>query len=157
LRDRKFAPVVRLQVDRTMAPLLRGRLAAELGLDEQADVFEAEGMLGQRDVLEIASLDIPELRDPPHAPVPPVELLTDGNIFHAIRDAKSLMVQHPYESFQQSVERFLREASDDPKVRAIKMTLYRTSKDSEVIKHLVRAAKNGKQVAVVLELKARFD
>ncbi|HWU88628.1 MAG TPA: polyphosphate kinase 1 [Kofleriaceae bacterium] len=157
LRERKFAPVVRLQVDRTMKPELRGRIAAELGLDEQADVFEAEGMLGQRDLMEIAALDIPELRDPPHAPAPPVDMLTDGSIFHAIRDAKHLLVHHPYESFQQSVERFLREASEDPKVRAIKMTLYRTSKDSEVIKHLVRAARNGKQVAVVLELKARFD
>jgi polyphosphate kinase len=157
LRERKFAPVVRLQVDRTMQSVLRGRLAAELGLDEQADVFEAEGMLGMRDLMEIATLDIPELRDPPHAPVPPVDLLTDGNIFHAIRDQKHVLVHHPYESFQLSVERFLREASDDPKVRAIKMTLYRTSKDSEVIKHLVRAARNGKQVAVVLELKARFD
>ncbi|MBL9017387.1 MAG: polyphosphate kinase 1 [Myxococcales bacterium] len=157
MRERKFAPVVRLQVDKTMQPLLRGRLAAELGLDEASDVFEAEGMLGQRDLMEIATLDIPELRDPIHAPSAPVDLLTDGNIFHAIRDAKSLMVHHPYESFQQSVERFLREASDDPKVRAIKMTLYRTSKDSEVIKQLVRAARNGKQVAVVLELKARFD
>ncbi|MDX2089150.1 MAG: polyphosphate kinase 1 [Kofleriaceae bacterium] len=157
MRERKFAPVVRLQVDRNMPPMLRGRLAAELGLDENADVFEAEGMLGQRDLMEIATLDLPELRDAPHAPVPPVDLLTDGNIFHAIREAKSLMVHHPYESFQQSVERFLREAADDPKVRAVKMTLYRTSKDSEVIKHLVRAARNGKQVAVVLELKARFD
>lgn len=157
LRERKFAPVVRLQVDRTMQPALRGRLAAELGLDEQADVFEAEGMLGQRDLMEIAQLDVPELRDPPHAPVPPIDLLSDGSIFHAIRDAGQVMVHHPFESFQHSVERFLREASDDPKVRAIKMTLYRTSKDSGVIKHLVRAARNGKQVAVVLELKARFD
>lgn len=157
LRERKFAPVVRLQVDRTTQPTLRGRLAAELGLDEQADVFEAEGMLGQRDLMEIATLDIPELRDAPHAPVPPIDLLSDANIFHAIRDAKQLMVHHPFESFQHSVERFLREASDDPKVRAIKMTLYRTSKDSDVIRYLVRAARNGKQVAVVLELKARFD
>jgi polyphosphate kinase len=157
MRERKFAPVVRLQVDRNMQPTLRGRLAAELGLDEQADVFEAEGMLGQRDLMEIATLDIPELRDAPHAPCAPIDFLTDGNIFHAIRDAKNLMVHHPFESFQQSVERFLKEAADDPKVRAVKMTLYRTSKDSEVIKHLVRAARNGKQVAVVLELKARFD
>jgi polyphosphate kinase len=157
MRERKFAPVVRLQVDRNMPPVLRGRLASELGLDEASDVFEAEGMLGQRDLMEIATLDIPELRDPPHAPSPPVDLLSDGNIFHAIRDAKSLLVQHPYESFPMSVERFLGEAAEDPKVRAIKMTLYRTSKDSGVIKHLVRAARNGKQVAVVLELKARFD
>jgi polyphosphate kinase len=157
LRDRKFAPVVRLQVDPRMPQLLRGRIASELGLDENADVFEAEGMLGQRDLMEIAALDIPELRDPVHVPATPVDFLTDGNIFHAIRDVKHMLVHHPYESFQMSVERFLTEAADDPKVRAIKMTLYRTSKDSEVIKHLVRAARNGKQVAVVLELKARFD
>ncbi len=156
LRNRKFAPVVRLQVERTMHAQLRGRLASELGLDEM-DVFEAQGMLGQRDLMEIAMLDVPELRDQPHAPSQPVDFLTEGSVFHAIRDAKHILVHHPYESFQQSVERFLREAADDPKVRAIKTTLYRTSKDSEVIKHLVRAAKNGKQVAVVLELKARFD
>jgi len=157
LRKRKFASVVRLQVDTAMHPQLRGRLAAELELDEGTDVFEAQGMLGQRDLMEIATLDIPELRDPPHAPAQPVDFLTEGSIFHAIRDAKHMLVHHPYESFQESVERFLYEASMDPKVRAVKMTLYRTSKDSEVIKHLVRAARNGKQVAVVLELKARFD
>lgn len=157
LRERKFAPVVRLQVDPNLSPYLRGRLAAELELDEASDVFEAQGMLGQRDLAELANLDLPELREPPHSSCPPVELLSDGNVFHAIRDAKSLLVQHPYESFQQSVERFLGEASEDPKVRAIKMTLYRTGKDSQVIRHLVRAARNGKQVAVVLELKARFD
>jgi polyphosphate kinase len=157
LRERKFAPVVRLQVDPRLSPTLRGRLAAELELDEGSDVFEAEGMLGQRDLFELAGLDIPEFRDPPHSPTPPVELLSDGSIFHAIREAKTVLVQHPYESFQHSVERFLGEASDDPKVRAIKMTLYRTGKDSQVIRHLVRAARNGKQVAVVLELKARFD
>ncbi|MBX3154407.1 MAG: polyphosphate kinase 1 [Deltaproteobacteria bacterium] len=157
MRERKFAPVVRLQVDRTMPALMRGRIAAELGLDEFADVFESEGMFGQRDLMELSGLDIPELRDTPHAPSLPVDFLTDGSIFHAIRDVKHMLVHHPYESFQQSVERFLREAADDPKVRAIKMTLYRTSKDSEVIKHLMRAARNNKQVAVVLELKARFD
>ena len=157
LRERRFAPVVRLQVDTAMQPVFRGRLAAELGLDEQADVFEAQGLLGMRDLMEIATLDIPELRDTPHVPVMPVDFLTDGSIFHAIRDMKQLLAHHPYESFQLSVERFVKEAADDPKVRAIKMTLYRTSKDSEVIKNLVRAARNGKQVAVVLELKARFD
>src|SRR5690606_19701462 len=113
-------------------------LAAELGLDQEQDVFEADGMLGQRDLMEIATLDIPELRDAPHAPAQPVDFLSDGNIFHALRDVKHMMVHHPYESFQASVERFFREAADDPKVRAIKTTLYRTSKDSAVIKHLVR-------------------
>ncbi len=79
------------------------------------------------------------------------------NIFHAVRDNGSILLQHPYESFTTSVERFLREASRDPKVRAIKMTLYRTSGDSRVIDYLINAAQNGKQVAVVVELKARFD
>ncbi|MCB1798811.1 MAG: polyphosphate kinase 1, partial [Gammaproteobacteria bacterium] len=79
------------------------------------------------------------------------------NIFHLIRERGPFLLQHPYESFGTSVERFLKEAGTDPKVRAIKMTLYRTSSDTKVIEHLVRAARNGKQVAVVVELKARFD
>jgi len=84
--------------------------------------------------------------------------LTVGrSIFHVIRDAGSFLLLHPYESFSTSVERFLREAADDPKVRAIKMTLYRTSPDSKIISYLCDAARNGKQVAVVVELKARFD
>jgi polyphosphate kinase len=160
LRERRFAPVVRMQVDREMTAYHRGKLAAELGLDEHADVFENAFMLGQRDLMELATLDAPELahlHDPPHAPAPPIDLPADRSIFHTIRDAKSILVHHPYESFQQSVERFLKEAASDPKVRAIKMTLYRTSRDSDVIKHLIAAARNGKQVAVVLELKAKFD
>jgi polyphosphate kinase len=157
LRRRKFASVVRLQVDQAMPAHLRSRLAEELGLDEEQDVFENDGMLGQRDLMEIATLEIPELHDLPHSPAQPVDFISDGNIFHTIREGKQLLVHHPYESFQESVERFFREAADDPRVRAIKSTLYRTSRDSAVIKHLVRAAQNGKQVAVVLEIKARFD
>jgi len=157
LRERRFAPIVRLQVEPTMSAYLRGKLAAELELDEHRDVFEAEGMLGQRDLAELAGLDLPELRDPPHAPAQPIDLAADRSIFHLVREAGSCLVHHPYESFQQSVERFLKEAASDPKVRAIKMTLYRTSRDSQVIKHLIQAAQGGKQVAVVLELKARFD
>jgi polyphosphate kinase len=79
------------------------------------------------------------------------------SIFHIIREIGPILLQHPYESFATSVERFLREASFDPKVLAIKMTLYRTSEDSKIIEYLIDAAQNGKQVAVVVELKARFD
>ena len=79
------------------------------------------------------------------------------NIFHIIRDQGSLLLQHPYESFNTTVERFLRTAAEDPKVLAIKMTLYRTSADSNVLNSLIKAARNGKQVAVLVELKARFD
>ncbi len=157
LRERKFAPIVRLQVAEGIDATHRGRLAAELGLDEQADVFEVEEFLGLADLFELASLDIPEHRDPDHRPVDTPMLVGRNNVFHAIRDHGALLVHHPYEAFGTSVERFLREASEDPKVRAIKMTLYRTSSQSRVIQHLVNAALNGKQVAVVVELKARFD
>ncbi len=157
LQERKFAPIVRLEVARGMNSVHRGRLAAELGLDEQADVFEIDGFLGLGDLFQLAVLDIPEHRDPDHRPVDAPVLVGRSNIFHTIREHGALLVHHPYEAFGTSVERFLREASEDPKVRAIKMTLYRTSAKSRVIQHLINAALNGKQVAVVVELKARFD
>ena len=157
LRERKFAPIVRLQVARGMDATHRGRLAAELGLDEQSDVFEVDGFVGLGDLFQLSQLDLPEHRDPDHRPVDAPGLVGRSNVFHAIRDQNALLVHHPYEAFGTSVGRFLREASEDPKVRAIKMTLYRTSAKSRVIQHLINAALNGKQVAVVLELKARFD
>jgi polyphosphate kinase len=157
LQERKFAPIVRIQIARGMDSTHRGRLAAELGLDEQADVFEIDGFLGIGDLFQLAVLDIPEHRDPDHRPVDPPSLVGRSNIFHAIREQGALLLHHPYEAFGTSVERFLREASEDPKVRAIKMTLYRTSSKSRVIQHLINAALNGKQVAVAVELKARFD
>ena len=132
-------------------------LAAELGLDEREDVFETDGMMQMRDLMELASIDDPALHDPPHHPIDHPRLPAHRNIFHSIRDAGSILLMHPYESFSTSVARFLREASEDPKVRAIKMTLYRTSSDAEIIGYLCDAARNGKQVAVVVELKARFD
>jgi len=157
LRDRRFAPIVRLQVQGDMDDTIRGMLTSELGLDE-SDVFIAgDTMLAMRDLFQIASLDIPELRDPPHAPIDHPEFRDSRNIFHIIRERGPILVQHPYESFVTSVERFLREAARDPKVRAIKMTLYRTSADSKVVENLMLAARNGKQVAVVVELKAKFD
>jgi len=158
LRDRHFAPIVRLQVEKNMTPTHRGMLAAELGLDEAADVFEVEALMGMRDLFEIASLDIPDLHDQPHKPIDHTRLAHDSrNIFHIIRERGALLLQHPYESFSTSVERFLRTASEDPKVLAIKMTLYRTSEEGNIIASLVQAARNGKQVAVLVELKARFD
>jgi polyphosphate kinase len=158
LRDRHFAPIVRLQVSRDMNPTHRGMLAAELGLDEKADVFTVESLMAMRDLFEIASLDIPELHDPVHAPIDHTRLAHDQrNIFHIIRERQALLLQHPYESFSTSVERFLRTASQDPKVLAIKMTLYRTSSEGNIIESLIQAALNGKQVAVLVELKARFD
>ncbi|MEJ2698107.1 MAG: polyphosphate kinase 1 [Desulfuromonadales bacterium] len=157
LQERKFAPIVRLEVKPGMDPVRRGRLAAELGLDEEQDVFEIEGMIGMRDLFEIASLDYPHLRYPAHHPIDHPALQSERSIFHIIREAGSILLQHPYESFITSVERFLQEAATDPKVRGIKMTLYRTSSRSRIVDTLIRAAQNGKQVAVVVELKARFD
>ncbi len=157
LRDRKFAPFVRLEITAGMGGLHRGMLAAELGLDEAADVFEFDVLLGIRDLMELASLDYPELHDDDHRPVTNVRLQDRRSIFHLIREAGSILLQFPYESFATSVERFVREASQDPKVRAIKMTLYRTSADTEILEYLIEAARNGKQVAVAVELKARFD
>lgn len=157
LKERRFAPIVRLEIEAGMDPVHRGRLAAELELDEENDVFEVSGMLAMRDLFELAKLDYPRLHDPPHHPIDHPLLLTKRNIFHTIRDAGAVVLQHPYISFSTSVERFLREAADDPKVRAIKMTLYRTSAQSRIVDSLLQAAQNGKQVAVVVELKARFD
>ncbi len=159
LRDRRFAPIVRLQVQESMDRVHRGMLAAELALDETEDVFDVPDstLMARRDLFQLAGLPIPELHDAPHQPVDHPELDDTRNIFHIIRDRGPLLLQHPYESFGTSVERFLAEASRDPKVRAIKMTLYRTSGDTKVVDYLVNAARNGKQVAVVVELKARFD
>lgn len=157
LRERKFAPIVRLEVDKGMQPIRRGMLAAELGLDEHADVFETGGMLAMRNLMELLQIKEPALSDAAHHPADHPLMVTDRSIFHVIRDHGSILLHHPYQSFATSVERLLREASVDPKVRAIKMTIYRTSEDARVISYLVDAARNGKQVAVVVELKARFD
>jgi len=157
LRDRRFAPIVRLEVGSGMDLVHRGMLAAELGLDEQTDVVDVAGMMALRDLMEIAQLDETALHDPPHHPIDHPRLQPRRSIFHVLREAGSILLEHPYESFSTSVERFLREASEDPKVRAIKMTLYRTSSDSNIPSYLSAAARNGKQVAVAVELKARFD
>ncbi|MCU0807638.1 MAG: polyphosphate kinase 1, partial [Candidatus Contendobacter sp.] len=157
LRERRFAPIVRLEVEKHMDAIHRGMLAAELGLDEISEVFEIDGMLALRDLFQIVAINRPDLHDPPHHPFDHPKLNDKRNIFHIIRDAGPILLQHPYESFATSVERFVLEASDDPKVLAIKMTLYRTSADSKIIEYLIDAAQNGKQVTVVVELKARFD
>ncbi len=159
LRDRKFAPIVRLEIQTGMDPVHRGMLGAELGLDEQNDVFEVAGLLAMRDLFELIGIKGKNggLHDQPYQPLDHPKLQDSPNIFHTIREFSTILLHHPYQSFSTSVERFLREASEDPKVRAIKMTLYRTSSDTKVLDYLIQAARNGKQVAVVVELKARFD
>ncbi len=157
LRERHFAPIVRLEVQPGMDKTHRGMLAAELGLDEEQDVYEVPGMMAKRDLFELAGLDFPDLHDQPHRPGDHPVLGNDRrNIFHIIRENGPLLLQHPYESFSTTVERFLATAAKDPKVLAIKMTLYRTS-GGAILDSLITAAQNGKQVAVLVELKARFD
>ena len=157
VRERRFAPIVRVKIQQGMDPYRRGWLAAELGLDPETDVFESGSMLAMRHLFEIATLERPALRDPPSHPADHGSLVDERSIFYAIRNAGSILLQHPYESFSKSVERFVAEASADPKVRAIKMTLYRTSGETKILDYLLDAARNGKQVAVVVELQARFD
>lgn len=157
VRNRKFATVVRLSVNKDMHAGRKGMLAAELDLQREEDVFISNGMFAMRDLWTVANLPIAELKNPPHHPVENVKLKGQANIFHAIRENGCILLHHPYESFVSSVTRFIKEASQDPKVLAIKMTLYRTSQDTKIIDYLIKAARNGKQVAVAVELQARFD
>lgn len=157
LRDRRLSPIVRLEIHSEMDAVHKGMLAAELGLDEERDVADRQIVLGMSDLMELAFLPFPELRDPDHHPITHEKLEEDRSIFHIIRENGSILLQHPYESFATSVERFVREASCDPKVLGIKMTIYRTSEGTQIINHLIEAARRGKQVTVVVELKARFD
>ncbi len=157
LRQRRFASIVRLEVDDTPFRPLNQFLIGEMDLREQ-DVYEMPGELDYNDLwLVHGKCDKPELKYEPWKPVTPLRLIDDeASIFNIIRSG-DVMVHHPYESFSHSVERFIREACNDPEVIAIKLTLYRTAKNSPFIPDLIRAAEAGKQVVVLVELKARFD
>ena len=156
LRDRRFAQAVRLEVtDDPQRPMNR-LLAEELDLREP-DIYQMPGELDYNDLWAVHSLNKPELKFEPWKPVTPPRLAdTEADIFSIIR-AGDVLVHHPYESFSASVERFIHAAATDPKVIAIKLTLYRTSDDSPFIPHIIRAAESGKQVVCLVELKARFD
>ena len=156
LRKQRLAPIVRLQVDRDFDPGRLQMIAGMLGLKD-SDVFHGDGLLGLRDLMELHDLPRPDLKDLPHQPSQHPDLLTERPIFHIIREEGPLLLHHPYQAFDTSVQRFVREAAHDPKVRAVKMTFYRMAPRSSIIDHLVHAARNGKQVAVVIELRARFD
>jgi polyphosphate kinase len=159
LRRRRFGRAVRVEVDAAMTEEVRTLLQRELDLHPE-DIYEVHGPLDLTAFWLIHNLDRPELKEEPFAPVTPARLVSsDGepvDIFAAIR-AGDILVQHPYESFSESVEAFIAQASRDPNVLAIKQTLYRTSGDSAIIRSLIRAAERGKQVAALVELKARGD
>lgn len=165
LFQRRFGEVVRLEVQEGMPSHLRSLLLAELreATDPDVlplaarDVHDGGPLLELGDLMSLASVDIPDLRDPPFSPSVPVELRDpDKSIFDGIRE-RDILVHHPYESFSSSIERFLETASQDDQVMAIKLTLYRTSGDTVIVRALTEAAQRGKQVAVLVELQARFD
>src|SRR5688572_13409813 len=161
--QRRFGEVVRIEVQEGMPGTMCALLLEELRDDtpegsmlSERDVQETGPLLELGDLLALSQLDLPALRDAPFVPVTPTELRDARPVFEAVRE-RDLLVHHPYDSFTTSVERFLEEAADDPDVLAIKLTLYRTSGDTAIVRALVEAAQRGKQVVVVMELKARFD
>ncbi|PYP65961.1 MAG: polyphosphate kinase 1, partial [Gemmatimonadetes bacterium] len=162
---RRFGEVVRLEVEDAMPAHLRTLLLEELHAEDVPqsaaltgrDVFEAGRLLGLGDLLALHGLDCPTLKDAPCTPSIPPELRDPRrSIFEVIRE-RDLLVHHPFDSFTASVERFLETAAEDDNVLAIKLTLYRTSGDTAIVDALIEAAQRGKQVAVLVELKARFD
>jgi polyphosphate kinase len=154
IRRRRFGACVRLEVTRGIPERVRRLLMEKLSIDDE-DVYEVSGPLGQRALTSIAFLPRPELRDPPFVPRLSSEMQEKTDLFAMVRKG-DMLLHHPYDSFG-PVLSFLRQAADDPDVLAIKMTLYRAGSDAEVVRHLIRAAENHKQVAVAIEIKARFD
>jgi polyphosphate kinase len=153
--------VCRLEVQAGMPTNLRQGLVQELKVADE-DIYELEGMLNLKDLFFFQSMPLPALKDQPWKSVVPPRLKplhdseTPGDIFSIIRQG-DVMMHHPYESFSASVQAFIAAAAADPQVLTIKMTLYRTSGDSPIVKALINAAENGKQVVALVELKARFD
>jgi polyphosphate kinase len=154
LLRRRFDPAVRLEVEDSMSSDVLDRLVTELSVDRRA-VYRVPGPLDLSGLSAIADLDIGELRYPPFVPSSSA-LPKDTDIFTALRE-RDVLVHHPYDSFTTSVERLIDEAAADPSVLAIKQTLYRTSGDSPIVDALIDAAELGKQVVVVVEIKARGD
>ena len=156
LRQRRFEPVVRLEFGPDADPTIRTGLMERFELTD-ADVYDLPGELDYTSLFQIASLDYPALRDRPWSPRRPPALRSGHeDIFAAIRSG-DVLVHHPYESFDASVEHFISAAADDPATISIKMTVYRVGDDTPFVSSLVRAADRGKQVACVIELQARFD
>ena len=159
LRRRRFGEAVRLELHRDCTDEVQSLLTRELGLDAE-DVYVVNAPLDLSGLSAIHGLDRPDLKDEPWPPATQPGLATPTDeptdIFALLRE-RDVLVHHPYDSFSTSVEAFIAQAAADPDVLAIKQTLYRTSGDSSIVKSLIRAAEAGKQVATLVELKARFD
>jgi polyphosphate kinase len=154
LQRRRFEPAVRLEVEDTMSRDVLDKLVTELGIDQRA-VYHLPGPLDLSGLSVIADLDLPQLKYPAFVPSESA-LPQDTDVFTALRK-RDVLVHLPYDSFTTTVERLIEEAAADPSVLAIKQTLYRTSDSSSIVDALIDAALAGKQVVVVVELKARFD
>ena len=158
LRRRRFGRALRLEIQKGMSDEMRQLLIEQLELDE-SKVYVSDSPLGLTNMWFLCDLDRPELKQESWTPTTPARLAgTEGiaDVFAAIREG-DILLHHPYESFSDSVEAFISQAANDPHVVAIKQALYRTSGDSPIIASLIRAAERGKQVAVLVEIKARFD
>ncbi|HEY3595442.1 MAG TPA: polyphosphate kinase 1, partial [Polyangiaceae bacterium] len=154
IRQRRFGACVRLEVDPVVPERIRQFLIEKLEIDKD-DVYESPGLLGLSGLMSLAFINRADLRDPPFVAKIPPELGEGADIFAAIRGG-DILLHHPYDSFAPILD-FLNRGADDPYVLAIKMTLYRAGSNAEALRALVRAAENGKQVAVSIEIKARFD
>jgi polyphosphate kinase len=154
VRRRRFGAAIRLEVERRTPETVRELLRAELELEPE-DVYEVDGPLGAADLISVLKLDLPQLKDSPFLPTARGIFDSPANVFDVIRK-NDILLHQPYDSFD-PVLHFLERAAVDKDVLAIKMTLYRTGTDSPIVAALARAAENGKQVAVLVELKARFD
>ena len=154
VRVRQFGSAIRLEIDNTMPDQVRDILQTNLDVASY-QIYVVDGPIGLSDVMELMGINRPELKDKPFKPSIPPSLSTEESIISVIR-RKNVLLYHPYDSFD-PVIRFIREAARDPEVLAIKMTLYRVGPDSPIVAALMDARENGKQVAVLVELKARFD
>ena len=158
LRRRRFGEALRVEIQSGMSRDFLDLLVEQFELDP-SNLYVTDAPLGLHDLWSIYAIDRPDLKGEGWSPVTPKRLLDGdhvGDIFAAIREA-DILLHHPYESFTDSVEMFIAQAADDPRVVGIKQTLYRTSGDSSVVGSLIRAAERGKQVVALVELKARFD
>ena len=160
LERRRFGDCVRLEVENTISPFARRYLVRALDLSPD-DVFELPAPLDLTCLNQIHDLNIPDLKYPRFVPVTAAGLASyessrAPNVFAAMRD-HDVLLHHPYDSFSTSVQEFVSQAAADPKVLAIKQTLYRTSGDSPIVDALIEAAEEGKQVVAIVEIKARFD
>ncbi len=154
LRRRRFGSVSQLELDASTPASVEDLLVSNLEMSPE-DCYRCEGALGLSDIMQLMDLDRPDLKDKPYRPRTPDRLTEDSNVFACVRQ-RDVLLHHPFDSFAPVIT-FVEDAVGDPSVQAIKQTIYRVGTDSPIVAALQAAGENGKQVAVIVELKARFD